>query len=185
MRYKEFNRNNVLEKCLDIFWKQSFHGTSLNEIVKATNVNRFSLYNEFTNKRGILDAALKLYKERYSRLYFLVKPGVQDLKSSLQQFYRNFLQTKLKHPPGCFIIYTATELSDDDKQMTLYLTEYLAEVKDSLRNILAQYSNDQGDQNVFLEQLTGLFCNAMCFCYIQSEAQRSDYINLNLNLFLK
>ena len=66
MRYKEFNSNKVLEECISLFWKNSFNGTPMSAIVKQTAVNRFSLYQEFENKQGILYEALKLYRERYA-----------------------------------------------------------------------------------------------------------------------
>ena len=46
MRYKEYNVNSVLEKSIKLFWENGFRGTSLNEIVKVTGVNRFSLHDE-------------------------------------------------------------------------------------------------------------------------------------------
>ena len=65
MRYKEYNVNRVLEKSMALFWQKGFNGCSVNELVKETGVNRFSLYNEFENKEGILYASLELYRERY------------------------------------------------------------------------------------------------------------------------
>ena len=67
MRYKEYNRNAVLEKAIRLFWQKGFNGCSINEIVEVTGVNRFSLYHEFVSKEGILYASLELYRERYSK----------------------------------------------------------------------------------------------------------------------
>ena len=61
----EYNVNSVLEKSIKIFWDNGFRGTSINEIVNATGLNRFSLYHEFENNEGILYASLKLYRDRY------------------------------------------------------------------------------------------------------------------------
>lgn len=60
MRYKEYNRNKVLEQSLAVFWQKGFNGCSVNELVEITGVNRFSLYSEFENKEGILYASLNL-----------------------------------------------------------------------------------------------------------------------------
>jgi len=184
MRYKEFNTNKVLEDCITIFWQKSFGGTSISEIVKATKVNRYSLYQEFTNKRGILEAALQLYLERYSRKYFSNIDAGLDLKSSLQQFYCNFLESNSNHPSGCFILYIATELADKDKEVKLLLIEYLEEMKGTLKNMLEKHPNYQGDQNVLIENLTGLFCGSMSLCYVQKEQQKMDHVNLKLDFLL-
>ena len=54
MRYKEYNVNRVLEKSIQLFWKNGFRGCSVKEIVEVIGVNRFSLYHEFADKSGIL-----------------------------------------------------------------------------------------------------------------------------------
>ena len=68
MRYKEFNRNSVLEKCIPLFWKNGFRACAISDIVEETGVNRFSLYEEFENKEGILYAALELYRSIVSQV---------------------------------------------------------------------------------------------------------------------
>ena len=64
MRYKEFHKNTVLEKCIPLFWKNGFGACTISDIVRTTGVNRFSLYEEFNNKEGILHNALALYQQR-------------------------------------------------------------------------------------------------------------------------
>ena len=58
MRYKEYNPNSVLEKSIPLFWEHGFGGCAIKEIVEATGVNRFSLYQEFEDKEGILYLSL-------------------------------------------------------------------------------------------------------------------------------
>lgn len=185
MRYKEFNRNKVLEQCIVAFWNKSYSGTSINQIVKITKVNRYSLYNEFTNKRGILDTALELYKERYSRHYFSVDTKGKNLKESIQQFYFNFLRSKSNHPPGCFILYIAMEMADNDPLIKSYLQGYHHDINDHLAHIIAQFPVYEEDQDKLLQNLIGLFHSSMIYSYIQTEQQRLDFIDLNLNLILQ
>lgn len=185
MRYKEFNKNQTLENCISLFWRKSYSGTSISDIVKATKVNRYSLYNEFKNKRGILDAAIQLYLERYSRNYFSNLDLDHDLNSSLYQFYNRFTENKSKHPPGCFIVYIATELADNDEGIRFLLIEYLEEIKNNLKTILEKHTGFQEDQDIVAENLIGLFCGLMTIGYIQTYPERVDQINLNLDLILK
>ena len=161
MRYKEFNRNQILEDCIPLFWKQSYTGTSISDIVKATNVNRYSLYKEFENKRGILDAAIELYLERYSRKYFSIIDTGDDVKSSLNSFYDVFIEDKSKHPAGCFIMYIGTELADSDELIRLFLIEYLKEIRGNLKSILEKHPDFQEEQDIVSENLIGLFCGLM------------------------
>lgn len=185
MRYKEFNRNKILEECVSLFWRQSYSGTSINDIVKATNVNRYSLYNEFENKRGILDEAIQLYRQRYSRKYFSIIDTDNDLKSSLLRFYNGFIKDKSKHPPGCFILYLGTELADNDESIRLLLIEYLQEIRTYLKTILEKHTGFQEDQEIVSENLIGLFCGIMTVGYIKAYPERVDQVNLKLDLIFK
>lgn len=184
MRYKEFNRNKVLETCILLFWKQSFQSISINEIVKTTNVSRSSLYHEFTNKRGILNAALSLYLERYSRMYFSNINDTGDLKMAIKQFYGDFSSHKLNAPSGCFILYIAMEMADIDKEVKAFFEEYLKEIKECLQTLLNNHPAYKNDQNRLLDNLVGLFCSAMSLCYVQSEQQKTEHINLKLEFLL-
>ena len=114
MRYKEFNRNRVLEKCIPLFWGNGFRACAISDIVRETSVNRFSLYQEFGNKEGILIATLKLYKERYSSENFniLTKDGRSE--NILNEFYSSFFDSANKQD-GNFVIHVGVELADTDR----------------------------------------------------------------------
>ena len=53
-RPKSFNREEVLEKAMPIFWKHGFADTSLEELERATGVNRSGLDTGFRNKESLL-----------------------------------------------------------------------------------------------------------------------------------
>lgn len=49
-RIKQFNRNDVLQKALPLFWEKGFANTGMQEIEKATGVNKSGLYSELKTK---------------------------------------------------------------------------------------------------------------------------------------
>ncbi len=183
MRYKEFNRNRVLEKCINLFWRQGFNATPVSNIVNVTGVNRFSLYSEFGNKEGILYAAIQLYLERIAfRNLKLLSEGQADA-GSLRAFFNAFLQRDENYPQGCFLIYIATELGKSNEEVNSILRNYLNSLHKAFLQ-WAQTGNFQYD-NVIINQLVGLYCSAMCFGIILSEHELKDYLNKNLNVILK
>lgn len=184
MRYKEFSNNKVLEDCIHLFWKKGFTGTSITYVVTATKVNRFSLYKEFDNKEGILLASLQLYKSRYSNVYQETLSNTGDVSNTIKDFYYNFLKDKEHHPPGCYIVYIATELADNNEKIQAELVAYLAELEQKFIALLKTDEKYVSNANLIADQLVGLFCNSMCYCYIQNEKERMDFIDLNLNLIL-
>jgi TetR/AcrR family transcriptional regulator, copper-responsive repressor len=53
-RPKNFSREEVLEKGMPVFWKHGFADTSLQDLERATGVNKSGLYTEFRDKEDLL-----------------------------------------------------------------------------------------------------------------------------------
>src|SRR6201987_1406862 len=62
-RPKKFSREEVLEKAMPIFWKRGFADTSLQDLERATGVNKSGLYTEFRDKEDLFVACLRRYLE--------------------------------------------------------------------------------------------------------------------------
>ena len=60
-RPKNFSREGVLEKVLPVFWKHGFADTSLQDLEKATGVNKSGLYAEFADKGDLYLESLRYY----------------------------------------------------------------------------------------------------------------------------
>src|ERR1700738_2491589 len=58
-RPKTFSREGVLAKALPVFWKHGFANTSLQELEKATGVNKSGLYAEFAGKGDLYLESLR------------------------------------------------------------------------------------------------------------------------------
>lgn len=65
-RRKEYVREEVVEKAMQLFWRRGYRASSVADIVQATGLNTASLYKEFEDKDGLFEAALTYY--RHNRL---------------------------------------------------------------------------------------------------------------------
>ncbi len=185
MRYKEFNRNKVLENCIQLFWNRGFGPCTISDIVARTNVNRFSLYNEFENKDGILFQSLILYNNRYSNKCLAILKEQGTLKNILLGFYKSYLQTNEEHPPGCYMIHIATELADSNETIKNLLDEYLQELERNMVELLTASGLKKEHNLNSAKHLVGLFCNAMCYCLIQNKEEQTRYIENSIDLILE
>ena len=61
-RPREFDEAETLRRILDVFWTLGFEGTSLNELMEATGLQKGSLYAAFGDKRALFEAALDRYR---------------------------------------------------------------------------------------------------------------------------
>jgi AcrR family transcriptional regulator len=100
-RPKEFTREDVLLKAIPVFWKKGFGKTTLQDLERATGVNKSGLYSEFRDKREIFLASIR---------YYLQTRGGDEILSSKPQGWSNiqrFLeigQTCYTGQRGCFSI---------------------------------------------------------------------------------
>src|ERR1700743_1245257 len=72
-RPKSFSREEVLEKAMPVFWKHGFADTSLQELERATGVNKSGLYSELRAKEDLFVACLRHYLERQEKRGLLTR----------------------------------------------------------------------------------------------------------------
>jgi len=88
-RTKEYEREIVLEKAAVVFWNKGYEASSMDELIKQTGLNSFSLYREFKNKHELFREAM----EWYYRAVLLnmtaglrANPGWEALRGFFNQF---------------------------------------------------------------------------------------------------
>ncbi len=183
MRYKEYNVNRVLDKSMTLFWNQGFRGCSIKDLVNETNVNRFSLYHEFTNKEGILYQSLKYYREKQSSNNIEILKEKGNASNILKAFYFSFLN-KENAIKGCYIIHIGTELADSDDQIKIIVNDYLKEIKEQFVLLLVRHAYNEIKANQLAIHLLGLFCTSMSFCLIHTEDRRARHIENGIKTIL-
>ena len=62
-RPKTYDRTQLTDEAMQLFWERGFHATSMRDVVAATEVNPTSIYAEFGSKQGLYEAALERYDE--------------------------------------------------------------------------------------------------------------------------
>ncbi|RQR33039.1 TetR/AcrR family transcriptional regulator [Burkholderia sp. Bp9143] len=62
VRPREFDRDEALERALRVFWEKGYAGTSTDDLLRAMNIGRQSLYNAFGDKRKLYVEALERYQ---------------------------------------------------------------------------------------------------------------------------
>ena len=107
-RPRNFSREGVLEKALPVFWKHGFSDASLQELEKATGVNKSGLYAEFSGKEELFLESLRFYLDRVAQIGLLtIEPlGWNNIEQFLKLGPRNTEGQK-----GCFAISSMRELA--------------------------------------------------------------------------
>ena len=58
---KQFDRDEVLERAMELFWSQGYEATGMTELVERMGIGRQSLYDTFGDKRALFTAAVTHY----------------------------------------------------------------------------------------------------------------------------
>ena len=64
-RPKEFDREAVLDRALEVFWDRGYEGTPMADLVEELGVGRQSLYDTFGDKHALYAAALDRYAQQH------------------------------------------------------------------------------------------------------------------------
>ena len=107
-RPKNFSREEVLEKAMAVFWKQGFADASLQELERATGVNKSGLYTEFRDKSDLFVACLRHYLESQGKRGLLTKEplGWDNVASLLKNGPLNKGEQQ-----GCFSVNSMREFA--------------------------------------------------------------------------
>ena len=69
-RVKSYNKEEVLQKAMHVFWNHGYGTTSVRLLEKEMGINQFSIYSSFSNKKNLFIEALKKYSENKDELNF-------------------------------------------------------------------------------------------------------------------
>jgi AcrR family transcriptional regulator len=64
VRPREFDRDEVLERAMSVFWSKGFTATSTGDLVEAMQIGRQSMYDSFGDKRALYLEALAQYAQQ-------------------------------------------------------------------------------------------------------------------------
>ncbi|MES2746087.1 MAG: TetR/AcrR family transcriptional regulator [Bdellovibrionota bacterium] len=85
-RPKQFERCEVTNKALQVFWQKGFLDTSLKDLEEATGVFKPALYSEFGDKVGLFLECMRYYRENYAKERLLKRdpPGWSNIEAFLK-----------------------------------------------------------------------------------------------------
>lgn len=130
-RPAEFDRTEVLEKAMEVFWRTGFNATSVADLVNATSLKPGSLYSAFQSKRGLFVEVIDTYaKRRVNGTKMLVQTASNPL-DAIYEFFDRLRKdmTDDEIGRGCLMINTMLELATEDDDMRERVSNYLFEVE--------------------------------------------------------
>ncbi|MTI42797.1 TetR/AcrR family transcriptional regulator [Roseibium hamelinense] len=133
-RPRGFDEAKALEAALQVFWKQGYEATSLDDLTSAMGISRSSFYGAFGSKQSVLTAALKTYSDaNLARLREIaIKGGTDPVGAMLVAL--TGLEAGQK---GCLLVNCITELAPHQEEVAALGRRHLEQIE----RILAEAVN--------------------------------------------
>jgi AcrR family transcriptional regulator len=133
-RPRAYDADVALARAVDAFWDAGFAATSLDDLSRATGMNRPSLYAAFGDKRELYQKALERYRERAREAFKEAFANDEPLRAALRRVYDTAISIYLSGEGGargCFIIGTAVTEAVTDAQARAALADTLGEIDEA------------------------------------------------------
>jgi len=131
----EFEKDKVLTKAMEQFWKEGYEASSIQKLLDATDINRGTLYNSFGDK----DAFFKSCVEKYNEL---VKADIDatlgNSKLNALEAIEAYFDTAIISAPnkqrvmGCLLVNSVCESINWDKEVQKVLKSALNVIRKAL-----------------------------------------------------
>jgi AcrR family transcriptional regulator len=107
-RPRAFDRDEALERAMQLFWRQGYEGTSLSDLTRAMGINPPSLYAAFGNKAELFRQAVDRYEAKVAAYAdeALRKPTAREVALALLTGAAD-VRSGESHPPGCLMVQGA------------------------------------------------------------------------------
>ena len=119
-RPRAYRPDVALAKALDLFRRDGFAATSLDELSAVTGMNRPSLYGGFGDKRELYIKSYQRYRDDARAAMLDIFSAEAPLRERLQRIYAIALDIYLSGeygPRGCFTVMTAASEAVSDPEI--------------------------------------------------------------------
>jgi AcrR family transcriptional regulator len=130
-RPRAYEPEVALARALDLFRKDGFAATSLDDLSAATGMNRPSLYGAFGDKRELYIKSYQRYRNDARAAMIDIFRNEQPIRERLARIYAIALDIYLSGesgPRGCFTVMTAASEAVSDPEIRAMVQEGFLEL---------------------------------------------------------
>ena len=143
-RTKEYDRDDVLNKAVDLFWRQGYKASSIADVVQATGLNTASMYKEFGDKDGLFEEALEHYRRHIigPRTQILTdQPNLEGVEAFLESVVNGAASGKYK---GCLMMNHLAQKHSVSRRAARQIGEFCGEME-ALLAVALENAQSEGD----------------------------------------
>ena len=142
-RPKEFDREEALDKAMELFWTRGYEATGMRELLQHMGIGRQSLYDTFGDKHSLFIEAVKQYNRRVTQGIVDRLKGDGSPLEKVQSVVRSIGNAVTDgHCRGCLLTNTLIEAAPHDPEIAKAAKTILDRLESTFRLVLQQAVED-------------------------------------------
>jgi len=113
-RPREFDTDAALDGAMQVFWRNGYAGTSVDDVAAALGIVKPSLYAAFGNKRELFERALDRYAA-HSNAKLAAALAEPTALAVARSYLVGLVERPASAPAGCLMVKSAVGSADDVK----------------------------------------------------------------------
>lgn len=158
-RPTEFDREASLRKAMELFQRQGYSATSMNELTTAMDMRPGSIYCAFGSKQNLLIESMDFYATEGQNKIRKILMGEGLVRQGFATVFSKMIDEVVSEscPQGCLLINMLLELSPIDETVGACARKHLANLKNVFQDALV-YAQEKGelDANESADELATL-----------------------------
>ena len=163
-RSKQYERDDLLDRAVELFRNQGFNGTSTADLVEELGVNRKSMYSEFGSKQELFESALDHYFNNHLSRVLAPIEAPDATSGAIRQAFTHYAAASEGwfHGRGCLMCNTAVERGALDPGSGRYVAAYFQRIHKAFSHALDNATTaGEIDPRTDLEELAGFLTTAL------------------------
>jgi TetR/AcrR family transcriptional repressor of nem operon len=136
----KFDRQKVIDKATNLYWKKGFHATSMRSLQEEIDMRPGSIYAAFGSKDGLFTEALRHYTDMALAHLTLCRSKHSSPIEALKAFVKiQVIDTKDDAPNAmCMLAKTIGELTEDNQNLIDTTKAYLGEIANQFVDLIEE-----------------------------------------------
>lgn len=146
---KEKAKDRIIKTASDLFYRQGFNSTGINQIIAEADIAIGSLYNHFSSKNDLLQAYLIKEEIEWFKGFDEEIKNIDSPKDKILALveYRKKLQQTSTFA-GCHFIKIISELGDSNPVVSDFVRSHKEKQKMMIRELFVQYNSEKASLDI-------------------------------------
>ncbi|QIA64688.1 TetR family transcriptional regulator [Vibrio astriarenae] len=142
----QFDRQDVVEKAMNLYWEKGFHATSMRNLQEVIDMRPGSIYAAFGSKEGLFSEALDNYVQRGVSKLHEYRVNFDSPMSALRAFVKSQVIGSITQAPSgiCMLAKTVSELTDEHSDLLEQARQALKTMEQEFAKVIVE-AQEQGE----------------------------------------